>query len=143
MELVPISEEHPLSRTCNFVAGFPVLECEVSGSASTFETFYASFGVAIMGAVLDGDCAFDVMTAMLGIPPSVSARKELRIELSNYLIERMGEPWMHDLMVACQELRADDVRLYSSGVAKSLLPQPHQRPQSRILHWQRPSRRMT
>ena len=57
---------------------------------------------------------------MLGIPPSSSARMGLRIELSDYFIERVGEPWIHDIMVACQELREEDVSLYRSGNAKIL-----------------------
>ena len=54
------------------------------------------------------------MTMMLGIPSSVSARQDLRIELSDYLIARIREPWLHDIMVACQELRLEDVKLYRS-----------------------------
>ena len=35
-------------------------------------------------------------------------------EVSDYLIQRAGEPWMHDLMVNCQELVGEDVLLYRS-----------------------------
>ena len=70
-----------------------------------------------MASVVDGDCALDVMTMMLGIPPSAAARKDLRIEISDYLISRIGEPWLHDIMVACQELRREDAQLYRSGNA--------------------------
>ena len=31
------------------------------------------------------------------------------------MIERLREPWMHDLMAACQEIRQEDVVLYRSG----------------------------
>ena len=65
--------------------------------------------------VLDGDCALDVMLTMLGIPSTLAARTDLRIELSDYLISRIGQPWLLDLMVACQELRQEDVVLYRSG----------------------------
>jgi hypothetical protein len=115
VELAPISAEHPLSATSHFVAGIRIPECDVLQSSCSFQELYASFGVAIMATSMDGDCAFDVMTIMLGISPSSSARKDLRIELSDYLIERIGEPWLHDVMVACQELRQEDVYLYRSG----------------------------
>ena len=120
VELIPISAEYPLSQTKHFVAGIRMPECEVFETSCNFETLYASLGVAIMASILNGDCALDVMTIMLGIAPSASARSGLRRELSDYLIERIGEPWMHDIMVACQELRQQDVSLYRSGNATIL-----------------------
>ena len=89
VELIPISAEHPLSQTGHFVAGIKMPECQVFESSCSFEALYASLGVAIMASVLDGDCDFDVMTMMLGIPPAFSACKDLRIEVSDYLIERI------------------------------------------------------
>ena len=43
---------------------------EVTGDACGFEVLYASLGIAIVGTVLDGDCAMDVMTIELeaGVP---------------------------------------------------------------------------
>ena len=120
VELIPVSAEHPLSQAVHFVAGIKMPECQVLESSYSFEALYVSLGVAIIASVLDGDCALDVMTMMLGIPPSSSARRDLRIELSDYLIERIGEPWIQDIMVACQELRQEDVSLYRSGNAKIL-----------------------
>jgi hypothetical protein len=120
VELAPISDVHPLSKTCHFVAGISIPECQAPPSSCTFEALYASLGVAIIASVLDGDCAFDVMTMMLGIPPSGSARNDLRADLSDYLIARIGEPWLHDVLAACQELRQEDVSLYRSGDAKIL-----------------------
>ena len=120
VELAPISVDHPLSSTKHFVAGMPCPACEVQQSCCSFEVLYASLGVNIMPTVLDGDCAFDVMCLMLGQPCSLSARKELRLDVSDYLIARIGESWMHDVMLACQELRAADVSLYRSGGSKRL-----------------------
>ena len=37
------------------------------------------------------------------------------MEISDYLITRIGEPWLLDLMVACQELCQEDVDLYRQG----------------------------
>ena len=144
MELAPISAQHPLSKTSHFVAGLTVLECDALAGECAFEVLYASFGVAIMSTVVDGDCGLDVMTLMLGKGSSFSFRRDLRMELSDYLIARVGELWLHDIMVACQELRLEDVQAYRSGVPppSASLSQPHQRPQSRIWQWERPSRRM-
>jgi hypothetical protein len=125
VELAPISEEHPLSRTCHFVAGHAVPEsAAVAAEDCSFRTLYASLGVSIMISVLDGDCALDVMTMMLGIPPCYQARSNLRRELSDYLIERLGEPWLHDIMVACQELDHDDVNAYRSADAAKIVAAP-------------------
>ena len=98
-------------------------ETEVSADARLFEVVYASLGVGIMPTVLDGDCAFDVQTMMLGMDANFESRKALRIELSDYLLDRIGEPWMHDIMAACQELGWDDVQLLGSG-ATNVPPKP-------------------
>ena len=49
------------------------------------------------------------MAMMLAIHLSFETRKTLRLEISDYLVERIGEPWMHELMEACQELSKTDV----------------------------------
>ena len=118
VELIPISALHPLSQTTHFVAGIAIPGCQVMESSCSFEALYASLGVAVMATVLDGDCAFDVMTMMLGMPSTTSVRNELRIELSDYLIERIGDSWLHDIMVACQELCKEDVDLCRSWDVK-------------------------
>ena len=38
----------------------------------------------------------------------------MRIEISEYLIARISDPWMHDIMVALQELEQKAVYLYRS-----------------------------
>ena len=118
VELAGICEQHPLSATTHFVAGIHIPECEIAKETCSFEALYASLGVACVASVCDGDCGLDVMTMMLGIAPSFAARKDLRIEISDYLITRIGEPWLHDVMVACQALCQKDVVLYSSGDTK-------------------------
>ena len=115
VELAPICAKYALAKTSHYVAGIQILECEILEETCSFEALYASIGVACVASVVDGDCGLDVMTMMLGIAASFSARKDLRIEISDYLINRIGEPWLHDLMVACQELRQEDVVLYRSG----------------------------
>jgi len=120
VELAPISDEHPLSTTCHFVGGIRVPEQTVNQAVCSFAALYASLGVSVLHSILDGDCAFDVMLMMLGVPSTFAARKELRIEISDYLIERIDRCWMHDLMAACQELRLEDVNLARDGGAQVL-----------------------
>ena len=84
--------------------------------------------VATLASVVDGDCAAHVMTMMLGQPPSFEAREELRIEVSDYLIARVEEPWMQDVTVRCQEHEKEDVLRFRSGdtnvVAAPVAPAP-------------------
>ena len=90
MELAPICEEFPLSRTSHYIAGIRMPESTARGDACSMDTMYASLGVACLPAVVDGDCGLDVMSMMLGIPNSSQARKNLRIEISNYLMSESG-----------------------------------------------------
>ena len=115
VELAPICEQYPLSKTCHYVAGIHIPACDIAETTCSFEALYASIGVACVASVVDGDCGLDVMTMMLSIAASEGARKDLRIEISDYLITRIGEPWLLDLMVACQELCQEDVDLYRQG----------------------------
>ena len=126
-ELMPVCEEYPLSSIRHFVGGVGMEETAGSATSNLFETMYASMGVGILSTVLDGDCAFDVQTLMLGIDPIFECRKALRIEVSDYLLDRIGEPWVHDIMVACQELDWDDVhalRACATGVSPKPIAPP-------------------
>ena len=122
IECVPIGEETPLSKTCHYLGGIDVPEVPsaVADSALTFEEYYARLGVATLPTVCDGDCGVDVMSMMLGLPQSFDTRKQLRIDVSDYLLERMQEPWMLDLLVASQELDIDDVALYFSHTSPAV-----------------------
>ena len=72
----------------------------------------------MLGTVCDGDCGLDVMTQMLSLGQTFEVRKQLRIDISDYLISRIEEPWMHDLMVLCGELKPDVlVKFRSEGTA--------------------------
>ena len=109
VELMPICEEHPLHTTRHFVGAVAMEAPDISEDAMRFDVMYAEMGVGILPTVLDGDCGMDVMTDMLGIDQTVESRNALRRELSDYLFDRIAEPWMHDIMAACQELEWDDV----------------------------------
>ena len=111
LEFLPISEENPLGRTGHFVGACTIPEPLVVGDIETsgFEAFYASLRVAVLVTVCDGDCAMDCMHLMRGRTSSFESRKALRIEISDYLISRMKERWMHELMAALQEVEKEDL----------------------------------
>ena len=116
-ELMPICKEYPLSSTRHFVGACMMEETGTAAEALMFETMYASMGVCILPTVLDGDCAFHVLTLMLGIDTGFESRRALRTELSDYLFERIGEPWMQDIMASCQEVEWADVQALRAGAA--------------------------
>ena len=123
VECVPISEDTPLSRTSHYVAGVPVMpQSRGVDEPETFEGFYNKLGLAVLPSVCDGDCGADVMTMMLGIPQSFEARKQLRVEISDYLLDRAGELWMLELLVAAQELEQKDVELCRSRLTPASPP---------------------
>ena len=110
----PISEDTPLCECRHYVAGIELEPTAVAGQTdgrTEFERIYHKLDIVVLGCVMDGDCGVDVMTMMLGMPQNKDARSALRVEISDYLIARVEEMWMHDLMVACQELRQEDVTL--------------------------------
>ena len=106
--MMPVSEEHPLSECRHFVAAAAVPP--VPGALGDgFENWYLRNGLAILPSVLDGDCGLDVACILLGLPRTFLNRVALREELSDYLMDRIHESWMQDLMCACQELDAATV----------------------------------
>ena len=126
IECAPISEETPLSKLSHYVAGVQIpAQAQDPESAVTFESFYAALGISTLPTVCDGDCGFDVMTSMLGLPAAFATRQQLRVELSEYLLERMGQRWMLDLLVAAQELQQKDVDLcVSAACSAANAPRP-------------------
>jgi len=107
---MPVSEQYPLRHIGHFVAGLPLLGSAVAGDSSGFDGFYAALGIAPLATVADGDCAFDVMKQMLGEVSTLESRTNLRIEICDYLIERVDELWMQELMVKLAEVDADDFK---------------------------------
>ena len=114
VECRPISTTHPLDRTSHFVAGVPIPTAAVAGTHNDFDAYYASHGTAALASICDGDCGLDVMAMMLGEPSTREYRSTLRIDISDYLMSRMGEHWMLELMALCQELKQEDVTRYQS-----------------------------
>jgi hypothetical protein len=123
-ECAPISVQHPLNKTCHYVACIPVpgtAVAEMPDWSGSFELFYTQLGLAVLATVINGDCGFDVMDMMLGRESTLSSRSDVRIAISDYLLTRISEPWMHELMVACQELEQDDVAKLVPGYTGSIL----------------------
>ena len=117
---VPVSDMHPLAGARHYVAGIDIPGSAMESDSDDFEQYYAALGVAPLATVCDGDCGLDVMCTMLGQASSFACRKDLRTAISDYLIARIREPWMQDLMAACQELDASDVALSRSGSGAAL-----------------------
>ena len=116
-ELMPICREYPLSSTCHFVGACMMEETGTAAEALIFNSLYASMGICILSTMMNGDCALHVMTMMLGIDTGFESRRALRIELSDYLFDRIGEPWMQDIMASCQEVEWADVQALRAGAA--------------------------
>ena len=79
--------------------------------------FYSATGVALLGAVCDGDCGLDAMCMMARLPQNADQRDKLREEIYEYIIQRAEEPQLHDLLVACAELSLDEVHKYRESIA--------------------------
>ena len=112
IECSPITEETPLSRMSHYVAGIRIPpQSRDPKDPITFENFYTDLGIMTLPTVCDGDCGLDVMNLMLGLPQCFDTREALRAEMSDYLLERMHEQWMLDMLCVAQELDDDDVAL--------------------------------
>ena len=119
-ECMPISKKYPLSRMGHFVAGTVLPGTAVAETTVGFDGFYASLGVATIATVCDGDCGLDVMSLMLGEQRTLDGRTDVRIDISDYLFDRVGEPWMQDLMAALQEVDQADITASRSESTKPL-----------------------
>ena len=60
--------------------------------------------------VMGGDRGIDVACQMLCLPQALAQRASLREEISDYLLERVKQPWMQELMGMLQEVDSNDVR---------------------------------
>ena len=132
--LVPISDEMPLNKMSHYVAGLSIpsgpssdLVPEVKVEESEFSGFYRALGVHYWPTVSDGDCGVDVMCMIEGLERNLEERTKLRHMLSDYLIERMDEPWMIDILVASQELDGEEVKRAKSE-NNPPLPPPNRPP---------------
>ena len=119
-EMVPVSEQHPLAECRHFVACHRLdnaIECEGDG----IESFYARLGIVLLGTVMGGDSGIDTACMMLGLPHTSTNRNALRQEIADYLLDRAERPWLHQLLVVCEELRVEDLEHYRSCGAVELV----------------------
>ena len=86
------------------VMAIPAAAIPSEAEGATVQGFYESRGLVVIGSVVDGDCGIDVMNMMLDQPQSIGNRTQLRTEISDYLMDRAGEPWMQDVLVVCEEI---------------------------------------
>ena len=116
-ECVQISDETPLSKMSHYVAGIDIPSAPLTAVAaatldeSAFAAFYKALGVHYLPTVCDGDCGLDVMCLIMGAERSLHERTSLRVELSDYLLQRLHLPWMIDILSVTCELDPDDVKL--------------------------------
>ena len=130
--LVQISDAMPLSKMSHYVAGLSIpsepsseLVPEVKLEESDFPAFYRALGVLYWPTVSDGDCGIDVMCMMLGSERNLEQRIKLREELSDYLMDRMDDHWMIEILVASQELNGEEVMRAKSENNPPLPPPNH------------------
>ena len=112
----PVSEKHPLNEVKHYVAGVGMGQ-SVTHDTTTLEGFYNAIGIALLGTVTDGDCGIDTMCIMAGLQQTAAQRLELREDIYQYIIQRVEEPRLHDLLLACAELSMDDVERYRKSTA--------------------------
>ena len=75
-----VSEEYPLKLCNHFVGAIAMGSRGPAVAEPTIEGFYSSLGVALLGAVCDGDCGVDVACQMVSLPQTAGQRALLREE---------------------------------------------------------------
>ena len=121
VEMVHVSEEHPLHMCRHFVACHTIDVALDVGAEDSMCAFYQKLGVILVETICDGDCGPDTACVMLALPRTLANRTALRNEVATYLLDRRDAPWMHDLLVALQELDAATVAAFRSGGVSSQL----------------------
>ena len=129
-EMVPVSGDHPLNECRHFVACHK-LAGDLRDCGDTIQAFYGRLGIVLLGTAADGDCGPDTACIMLSRPQTLQERRKLRHEVADYLRERYNEPWMHELLVVCQEMPIEWMHDFrSSGAGSDPVPPlpPHPPP---------------
>ena len=76
-QMLPVSEDHPIAECNHYVAGV-ALGANIPQSEAHLEGFYCNLGIALIGAVMDGDCGIDTMCQMVGLPLTFEQRVAIR-----------------------------------------------------------------
>ena len=118
----------------HWVAGIDIPSAPMTAVAAetpvgdtAFAAFYKARGVHYLPTVCDGDCGLDLMCLIMGSERTLHARNSLRVELFEYLIKRLHQPWMIDILVVTQEIDINDVNIARSEeiqIGQELNPHP-------------------
>jgi hypothetical protein len=111
-----VSEEYPLEECNHYLAAArkPV----GGGRGVGLQGFYNDIGRILLPTITNGNCGIDVMCQMKGIPATRANIELLRIEISDFVISKASEPWLHDLMVATRELTQDELNAFRASNAQ-------------------------
>ena len=123
----PVSASLPAASCSHYVCGLLTDVIDEGGDDTCVDGYYAGLGVVIISTLADGDCGLDVMLHMEGKPSTFEARKNLRHELADYLVQMIKIDWFQDLMAATQEVTFEEVRelrRMQDAVARGALAQP-------------------
>ena len=117
----------------HYVAGIDIPSTHMTAVAaaaldeSASAALCRAVGVHYLPTVTDGDCGLDVMCLMMGVERNLHERTSLREELSDYLMDRMHDAWMIDILLLACELNPEDVKLARSDeiqVGQEPIPPP-------------------
>jgi hypothetical protein len=89
-------------------------------SSLEFHAIYLSFGRIVIETVGDGDCGVDVMTLMACLPRLPHIRRNLRVELSTFVLQHMGNRALVSCMFAQGEVTTH-LGLFELAAAGALL----------------------
>ena len=110
-------ENVPLSKANHFVVGEPVGSHGSGEAASWCDAFYLSLGRRVRETIADGDCALDALCIVSGADRTLPSRNALRVELSNVLLGRLGDPQMEETFKLCREMEARRSGAHAPAVA--------------------------
>ena len=89
-----------------------------SGEAASWcDAFYLSLGRRVRETIADGDCALDALCIVSGADRTLPSRNALRVELSNVLLGRLGDPQMEETFKLCGEMEARRSGAHAPAVA--------------------------
>ena len=68
-----------------------------------------NLGFVLIKTAAQGDCGIDVMCQMLAVEQENYVRASIRTRPKDYLTQHAAEPWMWEMMSACQEFDHEEV----------------------------------
>ena len=128
-ELHYICDTVPLGRVNHFVVGEPLVPVsgDASGShgsgeaASWCDAFYQRLGLRVRETIADGDCALDALCIVSVADRTLASRNAIRAELSNLLLNSLGNSLMENTFAMCQEHAVESPGAHAPAVVGSHL----------------------